>query len=195
VWSVPKNLYHFDAPVYDQDGLAEMALAAKYIPLKQKVRNMFDIGSGGGSLGVLLKAKYDIQTISSAFADWPYCEYITERGNLCLLIDVMEAMPFAKFSFDMVHISYVSSPTAHVDSEWLSSGRGSELPHTLICVSIIALDHLVCRWVYHGQTPTELWNFVHEVDRILRPGGYIYMRGGQSSSTRAHSPRSATTRS
>jgi hypothetical protein len=34
----PKNLYHFKAQEYDQDGLDEMALAAKYIPLKEKIR-------------------------------------------------------------------------------------------------------------------------------------------------------------
>jgi SAM-dependent methyltransferase len=138
----PKNLYHFEAGVYDKDGLDELSIAAKYIPLQKKVRNMLDIGAGGGSLGVLLKAKYNIQTIASAFADWPYCEYMTERGELCLMLDVMEAMPFAKFSFDMIHIS----------------------------------------WVYHGQRPEELWEFLHEVDRIIRPGGYLYMRGGWSNS-------------
>ena len=79
----PKNLYHFEAGVYDKDGLDELSIAAKYIPLQKKVRNMLDIGAGGGSLGVLLKAKYNIQTIASAFADWPYCEYMTERGELC----------------------------------------------------------------------------------------------------------------
>jgi len=138
----PKNLFHFDAHVYDQDGLEEMSLAARYIPLAQKVRLALDLGAGGGSFGVLLKRKYDITTVASAFADWPYCEYMTERGELCLLVDVMEAMPFAQRSFDLIHVS----------------------------------------WVYHGQTPMELWDFVHEVDRVLRPGGYLYLRGGWSNS-------------
>jgi SAM-dependent methyltransferase len=71
-----------------------------------------------------------------------YCEYMSERGELCLLVDVMEAMPFAQRSFDLIHVS----------------------------------------WVYHGQTPKELWEFVHEIDRILRPGGYLYLRGGWSNS-------------
>jgi len=56
---------------------------------------------------LLLKRKYDIQVLATIFPDWPYCEYITERGGLCILVDVMEAMPFAKFSFDLIHISWV----------------------------------------------------------------------------------------
>jgi len=138
--ATPKNLYHFSAFEYDQDGLAEMALAAKYIPLGSKVRLALDLGAGGGSFGLLLRRKYDITTVATAFADWPYCEYMTERGEICMLVDVMEAMPFAQRSFDLVHVS----------------------------------------WVHHGQAPTELWDFVHETDRVLRPGGYLYLRGGWS---------------
>jgi len=140
--ATPKNLFHFDAHEYDQDGLAEMALAAKYIPLKEKVRLALDLGAGGGSFGLLLKRKYDITTVATAFADWPYCEYMTERGELCMLVDVMESMPFAQRSFDLVHVS----------------------------------------WVHHGQAPHELWDFSHETDRVLRPGGYLYLRGGWSNS-------------
>ena len=52
----------------------------------------------------------------------------------------MEAMPFAHWSFDVVHIS----------------------------------------WVYHGQQPHELVQMYTEIDRIVRPGGYIWQRGGWS---------------
>ena len=136
----PKNLYHFNAPRYDLDGLDELSLGAKYIPFTNKVRNFLDIGAGGGSLGLLLKRKYGVEAMSIIFPDWPYCEYITERGGLCVLVDVMEAMPFARASFDAVHIS----------------------------------------WVYHGQQPTELIQMYTEIDRIVRPGGYIWQRGGWS---------------
>ncbi len=62
---------------------------------------------GGASLGLLLKRLYDVQTVSTVFADWPYCEYITERGGLCMLLDAMIAFPFAKFSYDVVHSSWI----------------------------------------------------------------------------------------
>jgi SAM-dependent methyltransferase len=130
----------FNAPEYDMDGFHELEYSSQYIPWNTKIRNMLDIGAGGGSLGILLKRKYDIQTIASAFPDWPYCEYITERGELCVYIDVMEAMPFASNSFDVLHTS----------------------------------------WVYHGQQPNELLEMYLELNRILRPGGYLWMRGGWS---------------
>ena len=138
--ATPKNIYHFEAPVYDIDALGEISWAAKYIPFGPKIRNMLDVGAGGGSLGLLLKRKYDVQTLSTVFADWPYCEYITERGGLCMLVDVMEPMPFAKFTFDVVHIS----------------------------------------WVFHGQQPEELIVMFNEINRVIRPGGYLWMRGGWS---------------
>jgi hypothetical protein len=103
----PKNLYHFNASFYDYEQEAIVSHAAKYIPFDQKVRIMMDIGSGGGSLGLVLKRRYDVQVVSTVFADWPYCEYITERGNLCMYLDAMEAMPFAKFSYDILHSSWV----------------------------------------------------------------------------------------
>ena len=38
----------------------------------------------------------------------PYCEYISERGGqICMLLDAMEAMPFAKSSYDVIHSSWV----------------------------------------------------------------------------------------
>jgi tRNA1(Val) A37 N6-methylase TrmN6 len=49
-----------------------MKLGAKYIPFGPKVRLMLDIGAGGGSLGLLLKRKYDVQVLSTIFPDWPY---------------------------------------------------------------------------------------------------------------------------
>lgn len=136
----PKNLYHFDAPKYDLDALNELDWAAKYIPFGPKVRLMLDVGAGGGSLGLLMKRKYDVQVLSTVFADWPYCEYISERGGLCMLVDVMEPMPFAKFTYDVLHVS----------------------------------------WVYHGQQPDELLVMFNEINRVLRPGGYLWMRGGWS---------------
>ena len=69
--------------------------------------SMLDVGSGGASLGMLAKRRYDVQVVSTVFADWPYCEYITERGQVCMYVDAMEAMPFAKFSYDVVHSSWV----------------------------------------------------------------------------------------
>ncbi len=57
-----------------------------------------------------------------------------------MLLDVMESLPFAKFSYDVVHIS----------------------------------------WVYHGQAVDELRLMFHEINRITRPGGYLWMRGGHS---------------
>ena len=136
--ATPKNLYHFVAPQYDKDALGELGWAAKHIPFGPKIRNMLDVGAGGGSLGLLLHRKYDVQVLSTVFADWPYCEYITERGGLCMLVDVMEPMPFAKFTFDVVHVS----------------------------------------WVFHGQQPEELIVMFNEINRIIRPGGYLWMRGG-----------------
>ena len=138
--ATPKNLYHFDAPKYDKDALGELSWAAKYIPFGPKIRNMLDVGAGGGSLGLLMHRKYDVQVLSTVFADWPYCEYITERGGLCMLVDVMEPMPFAKFTFDVIHVS----------------------------------------WVFHGQQPEELIVMFNEINRIIRPGGYLWMRGGWS---------------
>lgn len=136
----PKNLYHFEAPRYDLDGLEELALAAQHIPFASKIRTFLDIGAGGASLGLLMRRKYRVETISVIFPDWPYCEYITERGGLCVLVDAMEAMPFARGAFDVIHIS----------------------------------------WVYHGQHPHELIAMFMEIDRLVRPGGYVWQRGGFS---------------
>jgi 16S rRNA G527 N7-methylase RsmG len=82
----PKNLYHFNASYYDREQESIVSHAARFIPFEQKVRVMLDIGSGGGSLGLILKKRYDVQVVSTVFADWPYCEYITERGNLCMSV-------------------------------------------------------------------------------------------------------------
>jgi len=105
--ATPKNLYHFDAPNYDRQQHHFLQEVAHVIPFEQKVRLMLDVGAGGASLGLLLKRLYDVQSISTVFADWPYCEYITERGGLCVLLDAMIAFPFAKFSFDVVHSSWI----------------------------------------------------------------------------------------
>jgi hypothetical protein len=66
----PKNLYHFNASFYDREQETIVSHAARYIPFDQKVRIMLDIGSGGGSMGLILKRRYDIQTVSTVFADW-----------------------------------------------------------------------------------------------------------------------------
>jgi SAM-dependent methyltransferase len=84
-----------------------LRLASQYIPWGPAVRLMLDVGAGGGSLGLLLHRLYGVQTLSTAFADWPYCEFIGERGGLCLYMDAMEPMPFAKFTFDVVHSGWV----------------------------------------------------------------------------------------
>ena len=136
----PKNLYHFNASFYDYEQESIVSHAARYIPFDQKVRVMLDIGSGGGSLGLVLKRRYDVQVVSTVFADWPYCEYITERGNLCMYLDAMEAMPFAKFSYDVLHSS----------------------------------------WVFHALYPNQLVHTFLEQNRILRPGGYMWLNGGWS---------------
>ncbi len=68
---------------------------------------MLDVGTGAASLGLLLKRLYGVQTVSTVFAYWPYCEYITERGGLCMLLDAMIAFPFAKFSYDVAHSSWI----------------------------------------------------------------------------------------
>ena len=34
--------------------------------------------------------------------------------------------------------------------------------------------------VFHGQTPSELKVMIQEMNRILRPGGYLWLRGGWS---------------
>ena len=138
----PKNLYHFNASFYDYEQEQIVSHAARYIPFDQKVRLMLDIGSGGGSLGLVLKRRYDVQTVSTVFADWPYCEYITERGNICMYLDAMEAMPFAKFSYDLVHSS----------------------------------------WVFHALLNHQLVHTFLEQNRIIRPGGYIWLNGGWSNS-------------
>jgi hypothetical protein len=94
--ATPKNLYHFDAAKYDLDALGELRLAEQVIPFANKVRLMLDVGAGGGSLGLLAKRKYDVQTLSTVFADWPYCEYITERGQPCIVSHThTHRLPFA----------------------------------------------------------------------------------------------------
>lgn len=136
----PKNMHHFDAPDYDvqQERMAD--LAALYIPFGAKVRTMLEIGSGGGALSFALNKRYDVTVINTAFPDFPYCEYITERGGLCALIDSTRVMPFAKFSFDVIHHA----------------------------------------WVFHSSTPDEWINILLEQNRLIRPGGYLWINDGFS---------------
>lgn len=136
----PKNLYHFNASFYDLEQEEIINQTAAIIPFGKKVRLMLDVGAGGASLGLHLKRRYDVQTVSTVFADWPYCEYISERGNICMFIDAMEAMPFAKFTYDVVHAS----------------------------------------WVFHALYENQLRTTYLEQNRILRPGGYMWIKGGWS---------------
>jgi hypothetical protein len=66
------------------------------------------------------------------------CAFLCFALVLCVLPLRGVQMPFAKFTFDVIHIS----------------------------------------WVYHGKQPRELLTMFLEIHRILRPGGYIWMRGG-----------------
>lgn len=103
----PKNLYHFDAYFYDNQQLDVVNVAAQYIPFAQKIRLMLDMGSGGASLGLLIQRLYDVHVINTIFADWPYCEYISDRGGICMLLDAMNSMPFSKYTFDIVHAAWL----------------------------------------------------------------------------------------
>jgi hypothetical protein len=132
----PKNAYHFDAPFYDLQQEGSVNLAAQYIPFGQKIRTMLEIGAGGGSLSVSLNKRYDVTVINTIRPEFPYCEYITERGGLCILLDSNRPMPFAKFSFDVIHHS----------------------------------------WVYHGEAPAQWRTILLEQNRMLRPGGYLWIQ-------------------
>ena len=135
-----KNVYHFDSSLYDIQQEVGVNLAAQYIPFGKKIRTMLEIGGGSGSLAVSLSKRYDVTVINTVRPEFPYCEYITERGGLCILLDSVQAMPFAKFSFDVVHHS----------------------------------------WVYHSLTPAQWRTVVLEQNRLLRPGGYLWMQDGSS---------------
>ena len=102
-----KNLYHFDAPQYDNEQMNKLDRIAAYVPLGTKVRNALDVGAGGGSLSLLLHRRYNVVTLNLVYAELPYCEYITERGGLCAHITAFYSMPFAKFSFDLIHIAWL----------------------------------------------------------------------------------------
>ena len=135
-----KNLYHFDAAMYDREQEVKINVAAKYIPFKQRVRNGLDIGAGGGSLGVIMKRRYDVTVLSLAYAEYPYCEYMSERGTLCAYINAFWSMPFPKFAFDFVHAA----------------------------------------WLFHMYSQGPLVDKLMELNRIIRPGGYLWWEGGFS---------------
>lgn len=136
----PQNAVHFNTPYYDLFHETKVNLAAKYIPFGKKIRTMLDIGGGAGSLGFALTKRYDVLVLNTIRPEFPYCEFITERGGLCLLLDSNRPMPFAKFSFDVVHHS----------------------------------------WVYHGNDPASWRSVLLEQNRLLRPGGYLWIRDGFS---------------
>ena len=135
-----KNIYHFNAPHYDTEQLAKLDRIAAHVPLGTKIRNALDVGAGGGSLSLLLHRRYNIVTLSLVYAELPYCEYITERGGLCAHITAFYSMPFAKFSFDLIHIA----------------------------------------WLFHMFNGANLIDKLMEVNRVLRPGGYLWWEGGFS---------------
>ena len=136
----PRNMYHFDAPFYDPQQEDEVNLAAQYIPFGRKVRTMLEIGDGDGSLSVSLHKRDDITVINTIQPEFPYCEYITERSGLCVLLEPLRPMPIAKFSFDVVHHS----------------------------------------WVYHALFPTQWRSVLLQQNRLLRPGGYLWIQDGSS---------------
>ncbi|CAF4975445.1 unnamed protein product, partial [Rotaria socialis] len=136
----PKNMIHFNASYYDIFHEGKINVAAKYIPFGKKIRSMLEIGAGGGSVSFILKKRYDVTVLNTAFPDFPYCEYITERGGLCAFLDGEKVLPFAKFSFDVIHHS----------------------------------------WVYHSLTPARWREVLLEQNRILRPGGYLWISDGLS---------------
>lgn len=103
----PSNIYHFDNEIYDAKARKEIAFAETVIPFRSKVQLFLDVGAGGGSIGYLLKQQYGIQSLSTVRPEWPYCEYMAERGNLCMISDSSKVLPFAKHTFDVVHISWV----------------------------------------------------------------------------------------
>jgi len=94
---------------------------------------MLDVGAGGASLGLLLKRLYDVQTVSTVFADWPYCEYITERGGLCMLLDAMIAFPFAKFSYDAVRTRGTFARRQLQPSRLMPKGAAIDCCAVLLC--------------------------------------------------------------
>lgn len=136
----PKNVYHFHSPSYDIEQEAYLNMAAKYIPFGAKIRNMLDIGAGGGSLSIALSRRYDVNVINTIRPEFPYCEYISERGGLCIILNSLKPLPFAKFTFDVIHHS----------------------------------------WVYHSSTPSEWRTVLLEQNRVLRPGGYLWITDGIS---------------
>ena len=136
----PKNVIHFDTPYYDIQQEEAVNVAARYIPFGPKIRTMLEIGGGTGSLSISLNKRYDVLVINLVRPEFPYCEFITERGGLCMLLDSFRAMPFAKFSFDVVHHS----------------------------------------WVYHSSTPAEWRTVLLEQNRLVRPGGYLWIKDGFS---------------
>ena len=135
-----KNLYHFNAPFYDNEQLTKLNTIARYIPFGTKIRNALDVGAGGGSLSLLLHRRYNIVTLNLVYAELPYCEYITERGGLCAHITAFYSMPFAKFSYDFIHIA----------------------------------------WLFHMFSGGDLIGKLMEINRVLRPGGYLWWEGGFS---------------
>ncbi|CAF4416283.1 unnamed protein product [Rotaria magnacalcarata] len=134
------NLYHFQASTYDIRQEAWIDLAAQYIPFGLKVRSMLEIGAGGGSISFLLNRRYDVTVVNTALPEFPYSEYITERGGVCMLLDGRKVLLFAKYSFDIIH-------------------------HSL---------------AFHGSTPIEWRTILLDQNRILRPGGYMWIFDGFS---------------
>jgi len=136
----PQNVRHFNTPYYDLHHEASATLAAKYIPFGKKVRTMLDIGGGAASLGFALTKRYDVLVLNTVRPEFPYCEFITERGGFCMLLDSFRPLPFVKFSFDVLHHA----------------------------------------WIYHGSVPSEWRTVLLEQNRLIRPGGYLWIQDGFS---------------
>ena len=70
--------------------------------------NVLDIDSKGGALGWMVKERYpQINVLSTSTSDLPSCDYMAEKGQVCILSDLRRSLPFARFSFDLIHMNNV----------------------------------------------------------------------------------------
>ena len=104
-----KNVYHFNHTHYAEDFRLNFEFFINLLPFADgTITNVLDFGAGGGILGWLLRDKYPkINVISIVLPDFPYCEYMSERGQLCLYSDARKTLPFSKNSFDFIHMRWL----------------------------------------------------------------------------------------
>ena len=104
-----KNVYHFNHTHYYNDFKANFEFFVSILPFADgTITNVLDHGAGGGMLGWMLRDKYPkINVMSTIHPDFPYCEYMAERGQLCIFADAKKTLPFAKHSFDFVHLRWL----------------------------------------------------------------------------------------